>query len=80
MNYRKLNAIIKRNYYLIFLIEKVFIKMINCKYLIKLNIIAVFNKLRMHLNNKNLIIFIIFMKIYKYYILSFDLTNKSVNY
>ena len=52
----------------------------NCKYLIKLNIIAAFNKLRMHSNNENLIIFVTFMKIYKYHILSFNLTNESVSY
>ena len=45
-----------------------------------MNIIAVFNKLRMHLNNENLIIFITFMKVYKYYILFFDFTNESANY
>ena len=52
----------------------------NCKYLTKLNIIVVFNKLHIYSNNENLIIFIIFIKVYKYYILSFDLTNKSANY
>ena len=78
--YRKFNAIIKRNYYLISFIEETFVKIMSCKYIIKLNIIAVFNKLRIHLNNENLIIFIIFMKIYKYYLLSFDSTNEFVNY
>ena len=52
----------------------------NCKYLIKLNIIAAFNKLRMHSNSENLIIFVIFIKIYKYHVLSFDLTNESASY
>ena len=80
VNYRKFNAIIKRNRYSILLIEKTFIKVMSCKYLTKLNIIAVFNKLRMHSNNENLIIFIIFMRIYKYHVLSFDFTNESVSY
>ena len=80
VNYRKLNAIIKKNRYLIFFIEKIFVKVMNYKYLTKLNIIAVFNKLRMHLKNKNLIIFVIFLKVYKYYVLSFHFTNELVNY
>ena len=42
--------------------------------------IAVFNKLRMHLNNENLIIFIIFIKIYKFHVLFFDFTNESTSY
>ena len=80
VDYRKLNAIIKKNQYSIFLIEETLIRVMNCKYLIKLNIIVVFNKLRMHSNNENLIIFVIFMKVYKYHVLSFDLMNKSASY
>ena len=44
------------------------------------NIIIYFNKLRIYLNNKHLIIFIIFIKVYKYYILFLNLINKSINY
>ena len=80
INYRKFNAIIKRNRYSISFIEEILVRIINCRYLTKLNIIAVFNKLRMHSNSENLITFITFMKIYKYHILSFDLTNESASY
>ena len=80
VDYRKLNAIIKRNDYLISFIDKILIKFIKCKYIIKLNIIAIFNKLRMHSKSENLIMFICSSKIYKYHILSFDLTNNSFNY
>ena len=80
VNYRKLNAIIKKNRYSIFFIEEIFVKVMNCKYLTKLNIIVAFNKLRMHSNNENLIIFVIFMKIYKYHVLSFDFTNELISY
>ena len=80
VDYRKLNAIIKRNRYSISFIEETFIKIMNCKYLTKLNIIAAFNKLRMHSNNENLIIFVTFMRVYKYHVLSFDLTNESASY
>ena len=80
INYRKFNAIIRRNRYPIFFIEEILVRIMNCRYLTKLNIIVVFNKLRMHSNSENLIIFITFMKIYKYYILSFNLTNESASY
>ena len=79
VDYRKLNVIIKKNRYSIFFIEETLAKIINCKYLTKLNIIAAFNKLRMHSNNENLIIFVIFMKVYKYHVLFFDFTNESAS-
>ena len=66
INYRKLNIIIKRNRYLLLLIEKVINKIIKYKYLIRLNIIVVFNKLRINLDNKDFVIFIIALKTYKY--------------
>ena len=80
VDYCKLNVIIKRNNYFIFLIDEILIKFIECKYIMKLNIIAVFNKLQMHSKNKNLITFICSLRIYKYHILSFDLTNDFFNY
>ena len=80
VNYRKLNVIIKKNRYSISFIEKIFVRVMSCKYLTKLNIIVVFNKLRMHSNSENLIIFVTFMKIYKYHVLSFDFTNESASY
>ena len=80
VDYRKLNVIIKKNRYSISFIEETLVRIMNCKYLTKLNIIAVFNKLRMHSNSENLIIFVTFMKVYKYHVLSFDLTNESASY
>ena len=44
VDYCKLNVIIKRNDYFIFFIDEILIKLIKCKYIIKLNIIAIFNK------------------------------------
>ena len=58
VDYRKLNAIIKRNRYLLSLIKKVIKKIIEYKYLTRLNIIAAFNKLRINLSSEDLIIFI----------------------
>ena len=75
VNYRKFNVMIKRNRYFLFLIKKIIKKIIECKHFIKLNIIVVFNKLRMHFNNENYIIFIIILNAYKYRILLFELIN-----
>ena len=76
VNYRRFNHITKRNRYFIFLIEKILARMQNCKYLIKLNIISIFNKFRMSEKNEKLITFVIFMKSYKYRILFFELINE----
>ena len=80
VDYRKFNIIIKRNDYFISFIDETFAKFIKCKYITKLNIIAVFNTFRMHSKNENLIKFIYSLEIYKYYILSFNLTNDFFNY
>ena len=80
VNYRKLNVIIKRNRYFISLIDEVLIKIQDCKYLTRLNIITIFNKLRIHSDNKNFITFVIFFDIYKYRVLLFELINGSVTY
>ena len=80
VDYCKFNVIIKCNDYFIFLINETLIKFIKCKYITKLNIIAVFNKLQMHLKNKNLITFICSLEIYKYHVFFFDLTNDFFNY
>jgi len=78
MNYQKLNVIFKRNRYSLSLIDEIIDKIVNCKHLTRLNIISMFNKLQMHLNNKNYITFITALKAYKYKMLSFKLTNKSI--
>ena len=75
VDYKKFNVMTKRNQYFLFLIKKIIEKIIKCKYFIKLNIIAVFNKLRMHLDNENYTIFITTLNVYKYRVLSFDLIN-----
>ena len=80
VNYKKLNVIIKRNRYFISLIDEILVKIQDCKYLTRLNIIIVFNKLRMHSNNENFIIFVISLKVYKYRVLSFELINDSIIY
>ena len=80
VDYRKLNAIIKRNRYFILLINEILTKMQDCKYFTRLNIIIVFNKLRMHSNNENFIIFVISLEAYKNRVFSFELINDSITY
>ena len=80
VDYRKLNVIIKRNNYSISLIEKTLVKVIDCKFLFKLNIISTFNKLRMNSQSEDLTIFICSLDIYKYHVLSFELINDSINW
>ena len=76
VDYRKFNVMTKRNRYSLLLIEEIIKKIIECKYFIKLNIIAVFNKLCMHFDNENYTIFITALNVYKYRVLSFELINE----
>ncbi len=80
INYRKLNALIKQNRYSLLLIDEIFAHIQESKYLTWLNIIVTFNKLRMHSDNENLTIFIIFFNSYKYHVILFELINESTFY
>ena len=48
--------------------------------MIRLDIIAVFNKLRIHPDSKDYTTFITSLKAYKYRVLLFELINKLANY
>ena len=78
VNYCKLNVIFKRNKYSLLLIDEIIDKITDCKHLTKVNIISAFNKLQMHFNNENYITFITALEAYKYWVLSFKLTNESI--
>ncbi len=78
VNYQKLNVISKRNRYSLLLIDEIIDKIVSCKHLTRLNIISMFNKLWMHFNNENYIIFITALEAYKYKMLSFKLTNELI--
>ncbi len=80
VDYRKLNALIKRNRYSLSLIDETLIHIQESKYLTRLNIIVAFNKLRMHSGSEDLTIFIIFFDSYKYHVMLFELTNESTFY
>ena len=80
IDYWKLNAIIKRNRYFLSLINEVIDKIVDCKHLTQLNIILMFNKLRMHSDSENYTIFIIALEAYKSKMLSFELINDSASF
>ncbi len=76
VNYRKLNALIKRDRYSILLIDEVLARIQDSKYLTRLNIIVTFNKLCMSTESKNLITFVTFFDVYKYKVMLFELINE----
>jgi len=80
INYRKLNALIKWDHYLLLLIDETLAHIQDSKYLTWLNIIVIFNKLHMHSSNEDLTIFIISFDFYKYHVMSFELINNSTFY
>ncbi len=80
VDYRKLNALIKWDHYLLLLIDETLARIQDSKYLTRLNIIVIFNKLRMHLKSEDLTIFITSFDFYKYYVMSFELINDSTFY
>ncbi len=71
---------IKRNRYLLLLIDETLAHIQDSKYLTRLNIIVVFNKLHMHSSSKDLTIFIISFDFYKYHVMSFELINDLTFY
>ena len=77
VDYWCLNTLTHWDQYLLPLIDKTLTQITDCKFIIKFNIITVFNKLWMHSDSEELITFYTLIKVYKYYILSFDLINES---
>ncbi len=80
VDYKKLNALIKRNHYFLLLIDETLAHIQDSKYLTWLNIIVIFNKLHMHSSSEELTIFIISFDFYKYHVMSFKLINDSTFY
>jgi len=80
VDYRKLNALTKRDHYSLPLIDETLARIQESKYLTRLNIIVAFNKLRMHSGSEDLTIFIISFDFYKYHVMSFELINDLTFY
>jgi len=80
VNYRKLNALIKRDCYSILLIDEVLARIQGSKYLTQLNIIITFNKLRMSSESENLTTFVTFFNVYNYRVMFFKLINELASF
>ncbi len=80
VNYRDLNVMTVKNRYSLFLIQETLDWLIKIKYYIKLNIIAVFNKLRMTYEDEWKIAFRTCYDLYEYNVLLFELTNESSSF
>ncbi len=77
---KKDDSLIKRDRYSLFLIDETLARIQDSKYLTRLNIIVVFNKLRMHSRSEDLTIFITSFDFYKYHVMPFELINGSTFY
>ncbi len=77
INYQKLNALIKRDWYSILLIDELLAWIQDSKYLTWLDIIIMFNKLHMSSKSEDLTTFVTFFNVYKYRVMLFELINES---
>ena len=75
IDYRKLNALIKKDRYPLPLIEETLVRITGCKYLTKIDIIAAFNSLRISPDSEALTTFITSIGAYIYKVMPFGLTN-----
>jgi len=75
INYRKLNALTKRNRYPLPLIDEVIGKIRGCSHLTRLDIISAFNKIRIDPDSEDYTTFTTALGQYKYRVLPFGLTN-----
>ena len=80
VDYRRLNALTKRNRYPIPLIDEVLARIQGCRHLTRLDIIAAFNKLRMDPASEDYTTFVTSLGSYKYRVLPFGLTNGPATY
>ena len=80
MDYRKLNKLTKKNQYPIPLIDELLTRISGAKIFTKLDIRAVFNRIRIDLASKELTIFRIKYGSYKCKVLPFGLTNGPATY
>ncbi len=80
VNYRNLNVMTVKNRYSLSLIREILDRLTKIKYYIKLDIIAVFNKLRMTYEDEWKIAFRTRYDLYEYNVLLFELTNESSSF
>ena len=80
VDYRRLNAITKKDRYPLPLIDETLARIVRYKYITKFDIIITFNKLRMHPESEELTTFVTSMGAYKYRVIPFGLINGPASY
>ena len=75
VDFRRLNALTRKDRYPLPLIEETLARIAGCKYLTKIDIIAAFNSLRMSPESEALTTFVTSMGAYMYKVMPFGLTN-----
>ena len=75
VDYWRLNTLTCWDWYLLPLIDETLTQITDCKFIIKFDIIAAFNKLRMHSDSEELTTFCTLIGVYKYRVFPFDLIN-----
>ena len=81
INYRLLNAIIKKDRYLILLIKETMANIAGCRIITKLDIRKAFNKIRIVTpKDKDLLTFCILLGNYKPKVLQFGLINSLITF
>jgi hypothetical protein len=80
IDYRKLNALTKKNYYPLPLIDKILARLNQAKVFTKLDIRQVFYRIRISPESKELIAFRIYYRLFEYRVLPFGLINSPVTF
>ena len=75
VNYKTLNVLIIKNRNCFLLIKKTFDRLCAAKFYIKLNIIAIFNEIRIRKNDEKKTAFLIKYELYEYVVMFFDFCN-----
>ena len=80
VDYKDLNAVTVKNRYSLSLISEILNRLSRIKIYIKLDIIVVFNRIRIREENESLIAFRTRFELFEYLVMSFDLCNESVTF
>ena len=75
VNYKILNVLIIKNRNCFLLIKKTFNRLCATKFYIKLNVITIFNEIRIRKNNEKKTTFLIKYELYEYVVMFFDFCN-----
>src|SRR5437773_2804168 len=80
INYKKLNAIIIKNHYSLFLISEILNHLCKIRIYIKLDIIHAFNHLHIQKNDEEFTVFHNYFELFEYLVVFFNFFNDSVTF